>query len=178
LLPPRNPIAALESALDDLRSTLVADPADPGSTKAGERLAGAQRALAGADEALAELGTQNPALGAQNSEAPNWLDAANDLAARQREIERFDQALKDVVPAAEQLRAALDKFIATLAPLGEAGATAAVAATDFRETIRDSAAEVLHLGAQHKHEILANITVPLQPAAGTESAEEQQPASG
>jgi hypothetical protein len=81
------------------------------------------------------------------------------------------------VPAAEQLRAALDKFIATLTPLGEAGATAAAAATDFREIMRDSAAEALHLGAQHKHEILTNVMVPLQPAAGTESAEEQQPTS-
>jgi hypothetical protein len=157
----------LESALDDLRSTLVADPADPDSTKADERLAGAQRALAGAEEAVA-------ALGVQNNQPQDWLAAANDLAARQREAERFDQAMKDVVPAIEQLRAALDKFIATLAPLGEAGATAAVAATDFRETIRDSAAEALHLGAQRKHEILANVKVPLQPAASTELAEEQQ----
>ena len=166
---PRKPIAALESALDDLRSTLVGDPSYPDSRKADERLAGAQRALAGADEAVA-------ALGVQNNEAQDWLAAANDLGARQREVERFDQALKHVVPAAEQLRAELDKFIATLAPLGEAGATAAAAATDFRDTIRDSAAEALHLGAQHKHEILANVTVPLQPAAGTES-EEKQPAS-
>jgi hypothetical protein len=157
----------LESALDDLRSTLVGDPADPDPSKADERLAGTQRALAVVDEAVA-------ALGVPNNEAQDWLGAANDLAARQREVERFDQALKHVVPAAEQLRAALDKFIATLAPLGEAGATAAAAATDFRETIRDSAAETLHLGAQRKHEILANVTVPLQPAAGTESAEEQR----
>jgi hypothetical protein len=170
LFPPRNPIAALESALDDLRSTLAGDVADPDSSKADERLAGTQRALAVADEAVA-------ALGAQNNEAQDWLAAADDLAARQREVERFDRALKDVVPAAEQLRAALDKFIATLAPLGEAGANAAVAATDFRETIRDSAAEALHLGAQRKHEILTNVKVPLQPAAGTESAEEQQPVS-
>jgi hypothetical protein len=165
----RNPIAALESALDDLRSTLVGNPANPDSAKADERLAGAQRALAGADEAVA-------ALGIQNNEAQDWLAAANDLAAREREAERLNLALKDVVPAAEQLRAALDNFIATVAPLGEAGATAAAAATDFRETIRDSAAEALHLGAQRKHEILANVTVPLQPAAGTES-EEKQPAS-
>jgi hypothetical protein len=159
----------LESALDDLRSTLVGDVADPDSSKADERLAGTQRALAVVDEAVA-------ALGVQNNEAQDWLAAADDLGARQREVERFDQALKGVVPAAEQLRAALDKFIATLAPLGEAGATAAAAATDFRDTIRDSAAEALHLGAQRKHEILANVTVPLQPAVGTES-EEKQPAS-
>jgi ABC-type transporter Mla subunit MlaD len=170
LFPPRNPIAALESALDDLRSTLVGDPSNPDSVKADERLAGAQRALAGADEAVA-------ALGAQNNEAQDWLAGANDLAAREREAERLNQAMKDVVPAIEQLRAALDNFIATIAPLGEAGATAAAAATDFRETIRDSAAEALHLGAQRKHEILTNVTVPLQPAAGTESAEEKQPAS-
>ena len=164
----RNPIAALESALDDLRSTLVGDPSNPDSVKADERLAGAQRALAGADEAVA-------ALGIQNNEAQDWLAAANDLAAREREAERLNLALKDVVPAAEQLRAALDNFIATVAPLGEAGATAAAAATDFRETIRDSAAEALQLGAQRKHEILTNVKVPLQP--GTESAEEQQPVS-
>ena len=162
----RNPIAVLESALGDLRSALVGEVADPDRTNADERLAGAQRALAGADEALA-------ALGAQNAETPPWLDTEHDLAARQREAERFDQAVKDAVPAVEQLRAALDTFIAVFAPLGEAGATAAAAATGFREIIRDSAAEALHLAAQRKHEILTSVNAPLQPAAAAEHAEEQ-----
>lgn len=151
-----------DSALADLHSAIVDALADPDLAPAGERFAVTKRALSGVHEAFATVE-------AKKNEARQWLDTADDRAARQREAERFDQSLKDAVGATEQLRAALDNFIVAIAPLGEAGAAVAAAAADFRETMRDSAAEVLDLGAKHKHEILTSI-VP----QSVEDAEQEQ----
>jgi hypothetical protein len=147
------------SALADLHSALLDALADPDLAPSGKNFAATQRVLSGVDEAL-------PAVEAKKNEAQQWLDAANDRAARQREAERFDQRLKDAVRASEQLRAAIDNFIVAIAPLGESGAAVAAAAADFRETMRDSAAAVFDLGARHQREILTSI-VP-QPAADAE----------
>jgi hypothetical protein len=100
-----------------------------------------------------------------------WFDETNNHAARQREAERFGQSLKDAVGATEQLRSALDNFIIAIARLGAPGAASAAAAADFRDRMRDSAAEALDLGAQYKREILTSI-VP-QPAADADQAQEQ-----
>jgi hypothetical protein len=118
--------------------------------------------LPGANEAFV-------AVEAETSEVQPWLDETN--AARQRAAERFDQSLKDAVGATEQLRTALDNFIMAIALLGAPGAASAAAAADFREMMRDSAAEALDLGAQYKREILTSI-VP-QPAADAGQAQEQ-----
>jgi len=160
----RDPIAVLESALTVLQSALSGDCADPDLANADKRLAGTQHPLAGTDEAAPE---------AKHIDAQQWLDVANDRAACQREAERVELALKDAFRASEQLRAALDTFITTIAPLGESGAAAAAAATTFREAVRDSAAEALHLEARRKCEILARVQAPLQPTAGAEQGGRQ-----
>jgi len=157
-------IAIVEDALADLQTSLAGDFADPDLALADERLAGGQRAFAGADEALAVIESEN-------TKARRWPDAANDRAARQREAERLDQALKNAFHGIEQLRASLDNFIAAIAPLGPAGAEAAAAAADYRETMRESAARTLDRGAQRKREILANIKAVPEPAAGAELAQ-------
>ena len=149
-----------ESALADLHSAIVDALVDPDLVPA-ESIAATQPALSVVDEAFA----------AKKNEVRQWLDSTNDRAVRQREADRFDQRLQDAVGATEQLRAALDKFIVAIAPLGDSGAAVAAAAADFRETMRDAAAEVLDLGAQHKREILTSI-VP-KPAADYEQTQEQ-----
>jgi hypothetical protein len=159
----QGPIADLEAALADLHSALVGDIVDPDRRNADERFATTQQASSGANEAFV-------AVEAETSEEP-WLDESNDQAARQRQAERFDQSLKDAVGATEQLRTALDNFIIAIAPLGAPGAASAAAAADFRDMMRDSAAEALDLGAQYKREILTSI-VP-QPAADSDQAQEQ-----
>jgi hypothetical protein len=164
VLEQQDALANLESALANLQSALVDALADPDLAPADERSAVTQRALSGVDEAFA-------AVEAKKNEAQQWLDAADDRAARQREAERFDQRLKYAVGASEQLRAALDNFIVAIAPLGESGAAVAAAAADFRETMRDSAAAVLDLGARHQREILTSI-VP-QSAADAEQPQKQ-----
>ena len=160
----QGPIADLEAALADLHSALVGDIVDPDRRNADERLGTTQQPSSGGSEALV-------AVEAETSVVPPWLDLANDQAARQREAERFDQSLKDAVGATEQLRTALDNFIIAIAPLGAPGAASAAAAADFRDMMRDSAAEAFDLGAQYKREILTSI-VP-QPAADADQAQEQ-----
>ena len=160
----QGPIADLEAALADLHSALVGDIVDPDRRNADERFATTQQASSGANEAFV-------AVEAEISEVQRWLDETNDQAARQREAERFDQSLKDAVGATEQLRTALDNFIIAIAPLGAPGAASAAAAADFRDMMRDSAAEALDLGAQYKREILTSI-VP-QPAADADQGQEQ-----
>jgi hypothetical protein len=160
----QGPIADLEPALADLHSALVGNIVDPDRPNADERLATTQQASSGAHEAFV-------AVEAETSEVQPWLDIANDQAARQREAERFGQSLKDAVGATEQLRTALDNFIIAIAPLGAPGAASAAAAADFRDMMRDSAAEALDLGAQYKREILTSI-VP-QPAADADQGQEQ-----
>ena len=160
----QGPIADLEAALADLHSALVGDIVEPDRRNADERFATTQQASSGANEAFV-------AVEAEISEVQRWLDETNDQAARQREAERFDQSLKDAVGATEQLRTALDNFIIAIAPLGAPGAASAAAAADFRDMMRDSAAEALDLGAQYKREILTSI-VP-QPAADADQGQEQ-----
>jgi hypothetical protein len=157
----QGPIADLEAALADLHSALVGDIVDPNRPNADERLGTTQQPSSDANETLV-------AVEEEKSEVPPWLDVANDQAARQREAERFDQSLKDAAGATEQLRTALDNFIMAIAPLGAPGAASAAAAADFRDMMRDSAAEALDLGAQYKREILTSI-VP-QPTADADQA--------
>ena len=139
-----------ESALASLHSAIIDAVANPDLAPAGENFAVTLPPLSRVDEAFASIEAKKP-------ELRQWRDATEDRAVRQREAERFDQSLKDAVGATEQLRAALDNFIVAIAPLGESGAAVAAAAAEFRETMRDSAAEVLDLGAQHKREILTSI---------------------
>ena len=160
----QGPIADLEAALADLHSALVGDIVDPDRRNADERPATTQQDSSGAEQAFATVE-------AETSEVQPWLNETNDQAARQREAERFDQSLQDAVGATEQLRTALDNFIIAIAPLGAPGAASAAAAADFRDMMRDSAAEALDLGAQYKREILTSI-VP-QPAADADQAQEQ-----
>ena len=157
----QGPIADLEAALADLHSTLLADVGNSDRANANE----IQQDSSRADQTFATVE-------AETSEVPPWFDESNDHAARQREAERFDQSLKDAVGATEQLRIALDNFIIAIAPLGAPGAASAAAAADFRDMMRDSAAEALDLGAQYKREILTSI-VPQQPAADVDQAQEQ-----
>ena len=176
MLKQQDPIANLEAALAALQSVLAGELARRADAKTDQRLAGAS---GGADEALAAIETKNSEVQhsevqhseAQFSEAQSGLDAANTRAARQREAERLDQTLKDAFGAIGQLRSALDNFITAIAPLGEAGAEAAAAAANFRETMRDSAAKAFDLGAQRKREIVASTKVEPQPAAGAKQAE-------
>jgi hypothetical protein len=160
----QDPIAYLESALADLHSALVGEDADPNRPNGDELIPATQQDPSDADESLATLH-------AETSEIQPWFDETNGHAARQREAERFDQSLKDAVGATEQLRKALDNFIFAIAPLGAPGAASAAVAADFRDMMRDSAAEALHLGARYKREILTSI-VP-QPAADADQAQEQ-----
>jgi len=150
-----DPIAMFDSALAALQSSLGGYFADPALPKAEERSAGAQRAPVAASNA-------------KSSETEQWLDTATDRAARQREAERIDQALKDAFGAVEQLRAAIDMFIATIAPLGTSGAAAAAAAADFREMMRESAAEALHVEAQRRCAVVAGVQT--SPQSGGEPA--------
>ena len=149
-----------------LQTSLAGDFADPDLAQAPEHLAGAQRAFAGADGAGA-------AIKSKKTEARQWLDATNDRAARQREAERLDQSLKNAFHGVEQLRAALDNFIAAITPLGASGAAAAAVAAEFRETMRESAAKAFDRGARRKREILANIKALPEPAAGAEQSQRQ-----
>ena len=165
------------SRVSGLQSVLAGELAHRADAKTDQRLAAG--ASGGADEALAAIETKNSEVQhsevqhseAQFSEAQSGLDAANTRAARQREAERLDQTLKDAFGAIGQLRSALDNFITAIAPLGEAGAEAAAAAANFRETMRDSAAKAFDLGAQRKREIVASTKVEPQPAAGAKQAE-------
>jgi hypothetical protein len=159
----QGPIAHLQSALADLHSALVVDDADPSRANGDELIPASQQDPSDADESLATLE-------AETSEVHPWFDEANDHAARLREAERFGQSLKDAFGATEQLRTALDNFIIAIAPLGAPGAASAAAAADFRDVMRDFAAEALDLGAQYKCEILTSI-VP-QPAADADQAQE------
>jgi hypothetical protein len=91
---------------------------------------------------------------------------------KQRVNAKPNVSIKAAVGATEQLRTALDNFIIAIAPLGPPGAASAAAAADFRNMMRDSAAEALDLGAQYKREILTSI-VPQQPAADADQAQKQ-----
>jgi hypothetical protein len=155
----QGPIADLEAALADLHSALLADVGNSDRANANE----IQQDSSRAEQAFATVE-------AETGEVRPWLNETNDQAARQREAGRFDQRLKDAVGATEQLRTALDNFIIAIAPLGAPGAASAAAAADFREMMRDSAAEALDRGAQYKREILTSI-VP-QPAADADQAQE------
>jgi hypothetical protein len=137
----QDPIANLESASADLHSALIDNVADRDRSDADERFATTQQDSdsSGAHEGFTET-----------SEVQPWFDETNDHAAHQREAERFDQSLQDAVGATEQLRTALDNFIIAVAPLGAPGAATAAAAADFRDMMRDAAAEALDLGAQYK----------------------------
>jgi hypothetical protein len=160
----QGPIANLESALADLHAALLADVANLDRPNADERPATTQQDSSGAEQAFATVE-------AETSEVQPWLNETNDRAARQREAGRFDQSLKDAVGATEQLRTALDNFIIAIAPLGAPGAASAAAAAEFRDMMRDSAAEALDLGAQYKRGILTSIAP--QPAADADQAQEQ-----
>lgn len=154
-----------------LTTTLAGKKSETAQQRGADRLADGQSPLAtvlGAkksetaprldpDRPMDEPSAGATALDARHGETAQWLDSVNDRAARQREAERVDRAVNDAFGAVEQLRTAIGNYIAAMACLGPSGAAAAADAADFREMMRESAAEALQVEEQRKREILESI---------------------